>query len=386
MTAHLLALGFSALLAQASGYYGSCSLVPSALAVDRFSDGHSNGNGVLEPGETAAVEPTWKRGFVCDPEQFRSCLFSLPPACRELMAAFTEAGTASSLIGPSWGNQVLGDPVAQYNFPGVPPGRPFGTSCSASQDCYALSVSTPIRRPVPHWDANFTEQLSGAHSFTTSWRVHVGNSFADVPATHPFYKTIETLLHHGVTRGCSGEAYCPGSTLTRSELAILLARALNGEDSVPASGSVGGLPFRCEAGGVSLFRDLAPTDPSCRHAHYLAARNVLEGCGLDTFCPSDPVSRLSMAAFTARAMVVPEGDAAILGIVEPYCSNGGGEPVIHFADVPASNQFCHHVHFLWARGVVAGCGPDQYCPAGLVTRDQAAKFLVKALSLQLYGR
>jgi hypothetical protein len=58
---------------------------------------------------------------------------------------------------------------------------------------------------------------------------------------------------------------------------------------------------------------------------------------------------------------------------------------IHFADVPASNVFCKHVHFLWAKGIVSGISPTQYGPGLPVTRDQMARFLSNAFNLQLYG-
>jgi hypothetical protein len=53
--------------------------------------------------------------------------------------------------------------------------------------------------------------------------------------------------------------------------------------------------------------------------------------------------------------------------------------------VPATDPFCKHVHYLWARGIVSGCGATAYCPASPVTRDAMAKFLANAFDLQLYG-
>jgi hypothetical protein len=43
------------------------------------------------------------------------------------------------------------------------------------------------------------------------------------------------------------------------------------------------------------------------------------------------------------------------------------------------------VNYLWARGIISGCSPTEYCPTGEVTRDQMAKFLVNAFKLTLYG-
>jgi len=58
---------------------------------------------------------------------------------------------------------------------------------------------------------------------------------------------------------------------------------------------------------------------------------------------------------------------------------------VHFSDVPATDAFCKHVHYLWAKGIIAGCSATQYCPADPVTRDAMAKFLSNAFALQLYG-
>ena len=60
-------------------------------------------------------------------------------------------------------------------------------------------------------------------------------------------------------------------------------------------------------------------------------------------------------------------------------------PNIHFVDVPVSNSFCKHAHFLWAKGVIGGCTATEYCPDPPVARDAMAKFLANAFNLLLYG-
>jgi hypothetical protein len=62
-----------------------------------------------------------------------------------------------------------------------------------------------------------------------------------------------------------------------------------------------------------------------------------------------------------------------------------GSPNVHFTDVMATDAFCRHVHYLWAKGIIAGCSGTTYCPSGTVSRDQMAKFLVNAFALSLYG-
>jgi hypothetical protein len=51
-------------------------------------------------------------------------------------------------------------------------------------------------------------------------------SFGDVPTDHPYFRFIEALADSGITVGCGGGNYCPGSFITRGEMAVFLAKAL----------------------------------------------------------------------------------------------------------------------------------------------------------------
>jgi S-layer family protein len=47
--------------------------------------------------------------------------------------------------------------------------------------------------------------------------------FNDVPCTTPFYPWVKELVTRGVTAGCGGGAYCPGSTVTRAQMSVFLS-------------------------------------------------------------------------------------------------------------------------------------------------------------------
>lgn len=64
------------------------------------------------------------------------------------------------------------------------------------------------------------------------------------------------------------------------------------------------------------------------------------------------------------------------GFTPPACVAGAEM----FADVPASSPFCTWIQELARRGVTAGCGGGNYCPAASVTREQMAVFQVKSLT------
>src|SRR5262249_39660949 len=147
---------------------------PLLLAVDPSLGTQSDGNGLLEPGETASVEPAWQnRAKIVYVPRNRPCPATPTPV---------EMGTASAWTGPFGPTYTIRDETARYGF--IPRGS--SRSCSTQGDCYALLVSVPTLRPVHHWDARFTEILGGTQSRTHLWSLHIGDSFEDVPRSNPF--------------------------------------------------------------------------------------------------------------------------------------------------------------------------------------------------------
>ena len=367
-----------------------CDLSPKALAVDSSPTATSDADGVMEPGETAVVMPSW--GKTVGSVSYRPPL----PLCS---ASLTEAGSAATLTGPAAGDYAISVEAAQYGAFSNPTtlSGPNATQCAG---CYAMSVMAPSGRPAPHWDASFTETLDGTLTHSKVWTLHVGDSFTDVPRSNPFYKKIETLLHRGVTSGCGPTEFCPGQDVSRGQIAVFVAKKLAGSAAnIPSAGVVAFQPYPpypaydCKEGGTSVFTDVAPTDMFCKHIHYIAAINVDRGCGPSLYCPSRILSRLEMATFVANALFPNGGDITIPGVPLTYTDSVTGlsyscdpaSPNVHFTDVPITDPFCKDAHYLWAKGIISGCSPTEYCPIGEVTRDQMAKFLVNAFKLTLYG-
>jgi hypothetical protein len=53
-----------------------------------------------------------------------------------------------------------------------------------------------------------------------------GTVFADVPADAFAADYIEAAAEEGITAGCGGGNFCPGSTVTRAQAAVLIDRTL----------------------------------------------------------------------------------------------------------------------------------------------------------------
>jgi hypothetical protein len=307
-------------------------LLPAALGVDPTSSPQSDGNGVLEPGESVAVRPSWRN------------VNGAPQAV---------TGTVSFFAGLPGAIYTITDGAGSY-------GTVANGATAPCVDCYGVSVSPPNPRPSQHWDSVAQEDIApDTQGQRKRWRLHMGDSFADVPRSNAFYRFVETLLHHFVTAGCTATEYCPLTPTTREQMAVFV---------VVARDAAGDPPPEC---ATPMFNDVPASSGYCRWIEELARSGVVTGCGGGNFCPSASISREEMAVFTLRTL-----DPAL---VPPLCAT----PM--FADVPASSPFCRWIEELARRGVVTGCGGGNYCPTAPVTREQMAVFISGTFGLRLYG-
>jgi hypothetical protein len=308
------------------------------------------------------------------------------PSWRNVGASSVDlTGDASNFTGPGAATYSIVDGLASYGV--VAPGATGG--CASGGDCYAMHVAPSGPRPASHWDSTFDETLNTSTPVKT-WTLHLGDSFPDVLRIDPFYAKIETIFHNGITVGCTTTLYCPTDPVPRSQMGIFIARALTGGTPLPASGTVGAQPYNCTSGGVSIYSDVSPTQIFCKGVHYVASQNVTSGCGTAEYCPEQNATRAEMAIFIAKAIVAPAGGSGVPLTYGPDPATGfsyscdAGSPNLHFTDVFVSDTYCKHVHFLWARGIISGCSPSQYCPSLDIGRDEMSKFLTNAFNLLLY--
>ena len=161
-------------------------------------------------------------------------------------------------------------------------------------------------------------------------------------ASSPFRREIERTFLDGVTFGCSAIYYCPSSATTREVMAGFLARAL----SLPPA-----------------TRDYFRDDESSVHEdsiNRIAAAGITGGCATGRFCPTGTVTRGQMAAFLVRSFHLPLTSRD------------------YFTDDETS-IFEGEINRLAASGITAGCGGTKFCPNNLVSREQMAAFLWRAL-------
>jgi hypothetical protein len=197
--------------------------------------------------------------------------------------------------------------------------------------------------------------IMGADRFCASYAYH---TFLDVPSHLQSWRFIEAVENAGITGGCGSGNYCPGSSVTRQEIAVFLLKAKFGAAFTPAP---------CT---VPPFSDVPITNGFCPWIRELAAQGITGGCTATTYCPGQLVTRAQMAVLLLRAR---EGGS----YTPPACT------VPTFTDVPCSNGFAPWIYELVRRGVTGGCATGQYCPGSPNTRAQMAIFLSTTFGLPL---
>jgi uncharacterized repeat protein (TIGR01451 family) len=179
--------------------------------------------------------------------------------------------------------------------------------------------------------------------------------FADVPQVSFGEPYIHALAGAGVTAGCGSGSFCPQVPLSRAAAAVWLLKSLEGAtyEPPPATGTV--------------FTDVPASALEAAYIEELAQRGVTAGCDGARYCPEAPVSRAEIAVFLLQTL-----ESA--GYVPP--------PAIGmFADLPPSSPFAAWAEEQARRGITAGCGGGNYCPAAPVSRSQSAIFMVATFGL-----
>jgi hypothetical protein len=174
---------------------------------------------------------------------------------------------------------------------------------------------------------------------------HTLPMFTDMPSSAWKRETVRDAWREGILAGCGTDRVCADDQLSRAQTAALLARVLEREPDLDASGRFADVPSEfVHAGAIGA----------------LAADGITLGCSSDRFCPHEPVSRAAAASLISRA-------------------SGWGElDQDRFEDVVRDHTHAGTINRLAERGVTDGCSNTRYCPSRAVTRVEAARMLSRA--------
>ena len=170
-----------------------------------------------------------------------------------------------------------------------------------------------------------------------------GGRFSDDDGT-PHEGWIEAVAGAGIAKGCTATTYCPGASVTRGQMATLLARAW----ALPAA-----------------TRDHFGDDEGSPHEDGIdrvAEAGIAGGTATGRYSPDAPVTRGQMATFLARAGRLPSATRD------------------HFTD-DAGHPHEDGINRLAEAGLATGTGAGSFGPGRPVSRGQLATFLGRALGL-----
>ncbi|MBF6613234.1 MAG: S-layer homology domain-containing protein [Chloroflexi bacterium] len=170
--------------------------------------------------------------------------------------------------------------------------------------------------------------------------VQAAARYNDVSMSRPDFLAIESLSDEGVISGYSDGSFRPDSTLTRAQLAKMLAIAFQWGLIKPAEGRFSDVP-----GDSWMFP----------YVETAAARGAMEGYSDGTFGPTDPISRGEVA----RSIVLAAG--------WQISSTHTG-----FSDVPADSSLAGYVATAHAHGIVTGDEEGNFYPSALATRGEVS--------------
>lgn len=118
-------------------------------------------------------------------------------------------------------------------------------------------------------------------------------TFTDVSPSHPLYAYIEDFYKRGFTSGCGNNMFCPNNPLSRAELAVFLAKALNIIPPVTAT---------------QTYQDVPATFWAHRYIEEATARKLMGQCSVSRFggtgyiptnqmwfCPTENATRQEVA-------------------------------------------------------------------------------------------
>lgn len=194
----------------------------------------------------------------------------------------------------------------------------------------------------------------------------------------PYDAHIEHACALGLMAGCGGDYFCPDEGVTREDMAVHLETLYRGSAFTP-------LPACASA---CTFTDLTPSYCLAGWICQLARDGITGGYADGSYGGPRAVTRAHMAAFLSKVLAWRLGETIpSSGTVcrTPSdcrafdCKASGGTSA--FSDVPAALSFCKSIHYIFGKGITAGCAVWQYCPSSTIARKEMAVFLGRSATL-----
>ncbi len=133
------------------------------------------------------------------------------------------------------------------------------------------------------------KMIASAFQLTTTDMTVENPNFKDVDSSSPFYKAIVTLVNLGVVQGYEDDTFRPDDTITRGQMAIMVAEAAG-----------------LTAEGKSPFTDVQQNSPFADAVTALYEAGIAKGVSATEFGVDKNVTRGQFATFIVNALGLAE--------------------------------------------------------------------------------
>ena len=243
-----------------------------------------------------------------------------------------------------------------------------------------LNSSGSLENPVTGAITNFTGPQNGA---------------ADIVYTVNDSAAAYGSIASGATADCGSNCYAVTVTIGGSGLrpTINTTADIDWDATMeetptttvgPTTAAQAPYDWRVHVGNT--FTDEPKTDLFYDYVERLVHNHVTFGVGGGLFQPGANAPRNQMAAFISRAFAGGDANVPDTGTISSGenpivngsydCSNGGTSL---FSDVPPTDTFCKHIHYIAKLNVTSGDGSGHYNPTGIVSRAVMSVFISRAL-------
>ena len=177
-------------------------------------------------------------------------------------------------------------------------------------------------------------------------------------------EAVNCLAYYGITRGTSADMFSPAALITRSQMALFLARAAR-----PA-----GIVLR--AASDQGFEDIDGLSQEARDAvNRMVGLGIMDGRSRVAFDPFGLVTRMDMAVYVEAFL---EETKAGPGGTRIDALDADDEVFDDIDDLPRYVYLA--IRNLYELGVTTGKSPKRFAPEEELTRDQMAVFIVRMLA------
>ncbi|MNJ51713.1 Endo-1,4-beta-xylanase A precursor [compost metagenome] len=174
----------------------------------------------------------------------------------------------------------------------------------------------------------------------------------DVPGTYWAYEAVSALASKQIVVGTASGSYEPGTSVSRVEFAVMLARAL-----------------KLKSGEMNSFADVSTNAWYFNSLSAAYSVGIVQGRNDQIFDPNASVTRQEMAVMLMKAYALKGGAATS----QEYSHS--------FTDAAQiSDWAANAVNAAYSHGLIQGRGQGEFAPAAQLTRAEAAQIIYQLLS------